>query len=88
MVDRGVQRIGYVPEFRSEHDDSTRYLDSELRRISAEIEKLALGHIGMTYVEPVRPRDGDIRYADGTEWNPGSGAGLYQYRGSSWVFVG
>jgi len=27
-------------------------------------------------------------YADGTTWNPGSGAGLYQWRGSAWAFIG
>lgn len=26
--------------------------------------------------------------ADGTDWNPGSGAGLYRKQGGSWVFVG
>jgi hypothetical protein len=39
------------------------------------------------YVEPWRPRDGLIVYADGTEWNPGSGAGLYQYRAGVWTFI-
>ena len=29
------------------------------------------------HVEPTRPRKGDIRYADGTDWNPGSGEGIY-----------
>ena len=39
------------------------------------------------YVEPFRPREGYVVYADGTEWNPGSGAGLYYYDGSAWVFI-
>ena len=25
-----------------------------------------------------------VRYADGTDWNPGHGAGLYEYTGSAW----
>ena len=29
-----------------------------------------------------------IVMADGTNWNPGSGAGLYRYDGSTWVFIG
>ena len=28
---------------------------------------------------PAKPRDGDIRYADGANWNPGSGQGIYVY---------
>ena len=28
---------------------------------------------------------GEIRYADGSSWDPGSGAGYYFWNGSSWV---
>ena len=34
-----------------------------------------------------RPRDGQIVYADGTNWNPGSGKGIYAYNGSAYVQV-
>ena len=30
-------------------------------------------------VVPSKPRAGDVRYADGSNWNPGSGQGLYIY---------
>lgn len=39
-------------------------------------------------VQPPKPREGDIVKADGTAWNPGSGAGSYQYRGGAWRFLG
>lgn len=29
-----------------------------------------------------------LAIADGIDWNPGSGAGLYRYQGGSWKFVG
>jgi hypothetical protein len=34
--------------------------------------------------------DGLLAYADGTNWNPGSGKGYYRYNttGATWVFVG
>ena len=38
-----------------------------------------------SYAEPSRPREGMVVNADGTEWNPGGGAGLYQYLSSAWV---
>ena len=41
-----------------------------------------------THVVPPKPLTNMIRLADGTNWNPGSGKGLYQYRGSSWNFLG
>jgi len=50
-----------------------------------EIKSLRLTELN---VEPVRPRDGMVVLADGTNWNPGSGAGFYGYRGGSWVLLG
>ena len=34
--------------------------------------------------EPIRPRDGMLAFADGVNWNPGSGVGTYEYK-SGWV---
>jgi hypothetical protein len=62
------------------------YLESELRKIALSIQALAAGHFDKTYVAPTKPRDGDIRYADGTSWNPlASGAGIYWFNGSVWA---
>ncbi len=38
-------------------------------------------------VEPAKPQDGQVEYADGVNWNPGSGAGLYYYKVSAWVLI-
>ena len=67
-----------------------RFLLEELQKISAAINALALGHLDMVSVAPTKPRDGDIRYADGTSWNPGSGKGIYYYKlsGPAWVLLG
>lgn len=35
--------------------------------------------------EPDKPREGMVVLADGTDWNPGSGAGVYGYIGGLWV---
>lgn len=34
-------------------------------------------HIEVTNIIPENPIDGDIFFADGTHWNPGSGRGIY-----------
>ena len=39
-------------------------------------------------VAPKKPRDGMIAMAEGVNWNPGSGAGVYVYRAGSWRFLG
>ena len=33
---------------------------------------------------PAKPTDGDVVYADGTDWNPGSGEGIYARYNSTW----
>ena len=37
---------------------------------------------------PDKPRVGQTVLADGTNWNPGSGAGVYTYYGGSWHKLG
>lgn len=67
-----------------------RWLREREQRYAAAISALADGHLDQVHAEPLKPRDGDIRYADGTDWDPGSGKGIY-YRNdatSSWVKLG
>ena len=67
-----------------------RYLREQNVRIMAAFEALAAGHLDKQHVAPAKPRDGDWRYADGTDWNPGSGKGFYRFDGetSAWAFLG
>lgn len=78
----------YAPgEPPSDAAELQRFLRDELQKISAAIAALAAGHLDKTYVAPAKPRDGDIRYADGASWNPGSGRGIYAHNGAAWVLV-
>ncbi len=66
--------------------------DEEFYRLEErvrELEAFEQTHLtlGMLYHEPARPREGMIAYADGTSWDPGSGAGLYQFRGVAWTLL-
>lgn len=54
------------------------------QQIEAALDLLATGHLPKTHVAPSRPYDGMKRYADGTDWNPGSGEGEYIYYASAW----
>jgi hypothetical protein len=40
------------------------------------------------FAPPSRIEEGMIVLADGTTWNPGSGAGVYLRRGGAWRFLG
>ena len=44
--------------------------------------------LATSYAAPGKPQDGMIVKADGTHWDPGSGAGFYGYSGSAWVLLG
>jgi len=41
----------------------------------------------VTTVAPPRPKPGMIRFADGTEWDPGSGEGLYVFKSTGWALL-
>lgn len=64
------------------------YLESELRRISEQFNAVDSVRLTELHAEPDRPRGGDIVFADGTDWNPGSGAGFYGYYGGAWAKLG
>lgn len=68
-----------------EPDSIMRYLRRELQAIATEFEAATSMQLRILYSEPVKPRAGLLVYADGTEWDPGSGAGVYVYSGSAWV---
>ena len=55
------------------------YLFNELNTVGDIIFNLDTFRLEQTNGEPSKARDGDIRYADGTNWNPGAGRGIYVY---------
>ena len=69
--------------------DLPQFLDQELRNIaqaqSAPVFVLALA---TSHKEPAKLADGYVVLADGTDWDPGSGAGVYCYRAGAWRFLG
>lgn len=62
-----------------------RELASISRAISAPVPFLTLV---TQNAAPTKLFEGLVAKADGTNWNPGSGAGVYCYRGGSWTFLG
>ena len=79
----------YAPaEPPDEPTELSRYLREEMWKVAGAIQALALGHIDISNAAPAKPRTGDLRLADGTNWNPGSGQGVYCYYGSAWHFLG
>jgi len=86
MVDyTKFREIQYIPQEPPE-EYQWKWLHDELQRLSRVVAVLAAGYLPPTHVAPSNPRAGDIRYADGSDWNPGSGEGIYFFNiSSAWV---
>ena len=67
------------------NDNLSDYLYHELNRLSDIIFNLDIMRLEQSNTVPDKPRDGDIRYADGTNWNPGQGENLYYFDGTNWI---
>jgi len=67
------------------NDNLSDYLYHELNRLSDIIFNLDVMRLEQSNTAPDKPRDGDIRYADGTNWNPGQGENLYYFDGTNWI---
>lgn len=66
--------------------DIETYLADEFNRISEALATIGEGKNHVWHVEPEKPREGQTVYADGSDWDPGFGEGLYSYDGTNWIF--
>lgn len=73
------KRVAGSP-FKADEDGAIRRELDEIWRILA---LLVDGEHEVLTIEPTRPTLGMVVQADGSTWNPGSGAGLYSYEGTS-----
>jgi len=70
----------------SDPEELPGYLNETFIELGAVVDLLRDGHLDVVYSPPTKPSQGDIRYADGTSWNPGSGEGIYFFNAAgSWV---
>lgn len=90
MRTRNLSTVFYYPgDVPSKPEALPRFISDELIKIGAAISGLSTGHVDVAHVAPEKPRDGDIRLADGTNWNPTAGGqGFYGYYNSAWHKLG
>lgn len=75
----------YVPRAVPTSFDA-RWLHEELQRIAQEWQqRVPYLYLQTLYAAPDKIRDGMVVMADGTTWNPGSGAGVYARVSGAWV---
>ena len=87
--DRVVKSVTYYEPgpLPLDNEDLGIYVVTELKRLADIVLNQAIFRLERTHVAPTRPRGGDVRYADGSNWNPGSGEGIYFFNEttSAWV---
>lgn len=65
----------------------------ELRRLASDIQRAGMMAqpfilLDVLHIEPDRPQNGMTALADGTDWNPGLGQGVYTYYAAAWHKLG
>ncbi len=68
--------------------DLSNYVREEYDKIATNFSLFDFAIFKELQEEPKRLIPGLVVLADGTNWNPGSGQGLYIYYGSSWHKLG
>lgn len=65
-----------------------KYVGEELNKLEQAFGEQDFIRLVELNVAPVRPRSGLVVFADGTNWNPGSGQGAYIYYAGVWNKLG
>lgn len=63
------------------------YAWQEFLKIAGALQNLQVPSITLDilHVAPTKVVEGLVVCADGTDWNPGSGAGLYMWKSGAWL---
>lgn len=64
--------------------EDAAYLSQELNRLRDVLNETEVFQFAELNAEPARLADGMLAYADGTNWNPGQGEGLYFRQAGAW----
>jgi len=76
--------MGTPPDNPSQADDLVSWIRGELDAISKAMQEPDFLTFKVWNTPPPKPREGSQAFADGTNWNPGSGKGFYEYRSGAW----
>lgn len=79
-------RPGPVQQNR-ELSELGQWAEREFEALGRQFTNFDTVQQNVLHVEPQRPRDGMIAYADGTNWDPGEGEGVYGYVGGAWTLL-
>lgn len=81
----------YIPDFPdliTEVRDLLSFIHQEHQKISQAIAGTLPSELPELHAEPSRLRNFMIVAADGTDWDPGAGQGIYTYYAAAWHKLG
>lgn len=75
----------YIPENPPSPEKLPDYVYQEFLRISAILVQMMEGRmLTPRAAAPGKPREGMMACADGVNWDPGAGAGIYEFKSGNW----
>lgn len=74
-----------LPFYSEKVEQLVPWVNDEFARIETELRNRELVEYA---VAPTRPFSGMMVIANGTNWDPGSGRGVYWYDGTGWKYLG
>lgn len=73
-----------VPQLPEDPAAAVEALKQVVEELYQALNTVSTRLFSVHYAAPSKPRTGDLVFADGTSWNPGSGQGWYSYYGGTW----
>jgi hypothetical protein len=82
--------MAYVPNLPPANPaELPRFVQEESQRLARALtDPLDFLLLRELHAAPTKPRNGMVVLADGSDWDPGSGAGFYGRYGGAWVKLG
>lgn len=77
----------FTPSRLTTQTNINRYVMENFRRVGIAIDNVGNMVVPTTTESPDNPVEGQLIVADGTNFNPGAGAGLYIYLNGAWSKV-
>lgn len=68
----------------SSQEDLMRWVVDEFKKVAEAASETTALDLRPVHAEPLRPREGMIVFADGTNWDPGAGIGVYSFINGAW----
>lgn len=81
-------RVGQAPHVETpDAQHLVEWMERELRTLAQTLQSNTILPTDQLHAAPAKPRVGMVAYADGSDWDPGNGAGLYVYKSGGWQFL-